>query len=114
MGLQIARRAVREFVQVLNVVPGAALHKASAHCINPSIFGSESVAPRARDPDADDLNRSAASFHVLAPRRCKPAVDKASDHVAIEPMNQHEQFLSCALRIAGEYLQPLALIWSQP
>jgi len=90
VGLQIAGRPVREFVQVLNVVPGVALNEASAHCINPSIFGSKSVAPRACDPLADDLNRSAASFHVLAPCHCKPAVDKASDHVAIEPMSEHE------------------------
>jgi hypothetical protein len=86
----------------LNVVPGVALHKASAHWINPSIFGSKSVAPRARDPDADDRNRSAASLHVLAPCHCKPTADEASDHVAIESMSEHEQFLSRALRIAGE------------
>src|SRR5712664_1984713 len=89
-------------VERYNAVPSLALDKSAAHCINPSIFGSKSVAPRARYPDADDLNRSAASLHVLAPCHCKPAVDEASDHVAIEPMSEHEEFLSGALRIAGE------------
>jgi hypothetical protein len=78
------------------------LDKSPAHCINPSILGSESVSPRASDPNTDDLDRSIANLHVLASWHRKPAADKASDHVAIEPMSEHEQFLSCALRIAGE------------
>jgi hypothetical protein len=77
-------------------------------------LGSESVAPRTHNPDADDLYRSVASLHVLAPRHRKSAVDKASDHVAIEPMGEYEEFLSGALRIAGEQLQRLALLGSQP
>jgi hypothetical protein len=29
-------------------------------------------------------------------------MDEASDHVAIEPMSEYEEFLGRALRIAGE------------
>src|SRR6267378_4996546 len=110
VGLQIASRAVREFVQVLNVVPGVTLNESPAHAINLSIFSSESVPPRARDPDADDLDRSAAKLHVLKPCHCKPAFDEVSDHVAVEPMNKHKQLICSALRITGEQLQRLALV----
>jgi len=53
-------------------------------------LSSESFPSRASDPNPDDLNRSAASLHVLASCHCKPAVDETSDHVAIEPMSEHE------------------------
>jgi hypothetical protein len=61
--------------------------------------------PRSRYPDADDLNRSAASLHVLKPRHRKPAFDEVGDHVAVEPMNEHKQLICSALRIAGEQFQ---------
>src|SRR5262249_10761737 len=72
--------------------------------------GRESAPPRACDPDADDLYCSVASLHILAPCHRKPAMDEASDHVAIEPMGEHEEFLSGALRVTGEQLQRLALL----
>jgi hypothetical protein len=78
------------------------LDKSPAHGINLSISGSQSVPPRTGDPDANDLDRPTASLHVLAPCHRKSAVHEASDHIAIEPMSEHKQFLSCALRIAGE------------
>ncbi len=114
VGPQIAGRAVREFVQVLDFVPRVALDESSAHAISPSIFGSESIPPRAGDPDADHLDRSAASLHVLEPRCREPAFDEVSDHVAVEPMNEHEQLICSALRIAGEQLQRLALLGAEP
>ena len=70
----------------------------------------ERSVPRVSDSNADDLDRSAASLHVLKPRHCKPAFDEVSDHVAVEPMNEHKQLICGALRIAGEQLQRLALV----
>jgi hypothetical protein len=110
MGCRIPRRTVRKVIQVLDVVPGVALNEASAHCINPSIFGSESVPPRACDPNADNLYRSVASLHVLSPCHRKSAADETGDHVAIEPKEEHKQFLGGALRIAGKQLQRPALL----
>ena len=66
-------------------------------------FG-ESLSTGIRDPDANDFDRPAASPHGLAPCCRKPRADEASDHVAIEPVGEHKQFLASALRIAYEQL----------
>jgi hypothetical protein len=71
---------------------------------------SESVASRTCDPDADDFDRSAASLHVLTPRHRKSAADKTSDHVAVEPMDDHEQLLSGTFWVAGEEFQRLTFV----
>lgn len=55
------------------------------------------------DPDADNLDRLAASLDALALCCCKPGADEAGDHVAIEPMGEDKQFLGGAVRIAGEH-----------
>ena len=70
----------------------------------------ERSVPRVSDSNAEDLDRSAASLHVLKPRHCKPAFDKVGDHVAVEPMDEHEQLIGRALRITAEQLQRTALI----
>jgi hypothetical protein len=57
-----------------------------------------------RNPDADDLYRSIACLHVLAPRHRRSAADEISNHVAIVPMGEHEQFLNGTLRVAAEQL----------
>ena len=110
VGRQIPRRTIRKAVQVLNVVPGVALDEPAAHVFRLSIFGSESVASRASDPDPDDLNRSVTSFHVFSTCHRKTAVDEASNHIAVEPMDEHEKLLSGALRVTGEQFQRLALL----
>jgi len=58
--------------------------------------------PRGRNPDPDDLDRLAASLDDLLVCCCKPGADEAGGQVAIEPMNDHKQFLSGAVRAAGE------------
>ena len=88
----------------MNVVPSVALDETSAHCINPSIFGSKSLPPRTRDPDADDLNRSAASRHHLALCCRKLAPDEPGQHVAFEAMNVDEQRRVDATAAAREQL----------
>jgi hypothetical protein len=45
----------------------------------------------------NDLDRPAASLNGLAASRCKPGVDKASDHVAIEPMYERKLVLRHAV-----------------
>jgi hypothetical protein len=62
-----------------------------------SIFGNESVPPRAGNPDADDFDRFAARLHVLAPCRRKPA-DKARNRVAINRQGASFYYPACALR----------------
>src|SRR6266849_5673510 len=61
------------------------------------------------DRDADDLDRPAVFIDGVAPCCCKPGADEAGDHVAIEPMGEHEQILGDAVRNAGEQRQRLAL-----
>jgi hypothetical protein len=71
------------------------LDEASAHDL---AFPERSPA-RTSDPYADDLDRSAASLHILALRHCEPAADKASNHVTIEPVSEDEQILGGALGV---------------
>ena len=60
--------------------------------------------PRRRDPDPDDLDRLAASLHALAFWYREPAADQGGDHVAIEPVSDHEQLLGGAMGVACEQL----------
>ena len=55
-----------------------------------------------RDAVALDPDRLDASLDHLTLCCCEPGADEAGDHVAIEPMSDHKQFLSGAVRTAGE------------
>jgi hypothetical protein len=58
--------------------------------------------PSARDAVALDPDRFAASLNGLVPCSREAGADEAGDHVAIEPMGDHKQFLNGAVRTAGE------------
>ena len=59
---------------------------------------------RGRDPDADSLDRLAASLHALAFCCCELAADQVGDHVAVEPVGDHEQVHVGIVEIVGEQL----------
>src|SRR5258708_37771216 len=90
VGLQIAGRPVREFVQVLNFVPGVALDKSPAHASThqPSAARASRPAPviRMRTTSIALLPAFMFSRRAIA----SPLWTRASDHVAIEPMSEHE------------------------
>jgi hypothetical protein len=101
VGLQIASGAVREFVQILNVVPSVTLNKAPAHAISLSIFGNESVPSRLRDHDLADLYRRVAGHDYSSSHCRKPSEDEASDHPPAEAVAVRKQLLGGAMRAAG-------------
>jgi hypothetical protein len=58
---------------------------------------------RIADPDTDHLyNRAARTRDDLSLRRCETVVEEACDHVAIEPMGDHERVLCDAVPNAGQ------------
>jgi hypothetical protein len=101
VGLQIASGAVREFVQILSVVPSVTLDKAPAHALSLSMFGSESVPPRLRDHDLADLYRCVAGRDYSSSHCRKPSEDEASDHPPAEAVAVRKQLLGGAMRAAG-------------
>ncbi len=80
------------------------VQKIVGHGNGASIFGTERPPAGIRDRDADDLDRPAVCSDGVAPCCCKPGVDEAGDHVAVEPMGEHKQVLGDAVRNAGEQL----------
>jgi hypothetical protein len=50
-----------------------------------STFGGESVSPSRRNPDANDLDRLAASLHHLMSYRRETSVIEESDHMVSHP-----------------------------
>jgi hypothetical protein len=52
-----------------------------------------------------NLDRPAASLNDLVAWSCKPSVDEASDHVAIEPMHERKPVLRHAVQNAVERRQ---------
>jgi hypothetical protein len=63
--------------------------------------------PGVRDSDADDLDRLGAGFHDFPFCSRKPSMNKAAEHLAVEPVGAHKQRLGRAMRAAGEQLQQL-------
>ncbi len=68
----------------------------------PSSF--DRLPPRLRNPDPNDLDRLAAGLHHVTLFGREPGANVAGDHVGIEPMNDHKQFLGGTVRTAGEQL----------
>jgi len=66
-----------------------------------------------RDRHAHDLDRRPASLDDFAPCSCKPGLDEAGNHVAIEPVGEHKQVLGNAVRNATEQLKRTALFPSE-
>jgi hypothetical protein len=64
-------------------------------------------------PDPHDLDRLAASLHHLALCCCEPVADETGNHVAIEPVGDHEQLLGGAVWIAGEHSECAALLGTE-
>jgi hypothetical protein len=59
------------------------------------------------DLETNDLDRLGPSLHDLAFCSSEPSSHEAADHIAIEPMDAHNQCLGSAMRAAGEQPQQL-------
>jgi len=76
-------------------------------CSRPTIVASLFDRPSAgvSNPEADDLDRLAASLHRLA-HYClgEPFVHEASQHFQLESMSYQKQMPGSAVRVAGKQL----------
>ncbi len=70
-----------------------------------STFVGESVTPSGRDPDTDDLDRSAARLIGFRLCRREADEDKAGQHVRREAVGKHERLGDAARPRIGEHLQ---------